>query len=286
MNHHAHDHAVEIINAMKKQENSDYITESGIYEQSTAIDGYYRRLMVTWCKQIAESCDYNNRTVAIAINILDRFAAKKPKILRDDTANNIFQLATMTCLYTAVKIHEKNVLDLKTMEKLSRDSFSSDEFKEMEFDILTSLDWRVNPPTAFSFTEMYLELLPPSIMDQSKRKIIGKLIEQQIKYMMEDCRFLGMRASELAFAATYNATMVTIDQTTRLKAYEKIQQVINISILPFQLERELWGVIQSNRSLLGKASFNNIPPKDRSEKSNKKSFTKRCLSPRFTALSQ
>jgi len=276
----------EIIDVMKRQEKADYITKSGIYDQSTAIDGYYRRLMITWCKVITETCDYDDRTVAIAINILDRFVAKQPKILNDDTANNKYQLAAMTCLYITVKIHEKTVLDLPTMEKLSRGSFSSDKFKEMELEILTTLNWRVNPPTAFSFSDMYLELLPASMMDQSKRKIIRKLVKHQINYTIEDCRFLGMASSELAFAATYNATMVTIDQNTRLKAYKEVQRVVNISILPFQLERELWSIIHSNKSLLGKVSFNNIPSKSRLEKSITKSFTKRCHSPHFIALSQ
>ena len=67
-------------------------------------------VMAKWCCEIADFCKYKRETVAIAMNCLDRFMSTPVghQILLD---RNAYQLASMTALYSAVKIHEQEAMD-------------------------------------------------------------------------------------------------------------------------------------------------------------------------------
>jgi len=286
MNYITKNDLVDTINAMKKQEKSGYCTESGLYDQSATttkartIDAECRRLMVAWLKQLAEFCDFSHCTVAIAINILDRFVAKEPQILSSHNAAYEFQLAAMASLYTSIKIHETLALDPMTISKLSNGQFSSQEIEEMEARILTKLDWRVNAPTVMAFAEIYLQILLPS----EGKTAIKELIHCQFEHAMEDCQFLGIDASKIAFTATYNAIMVTVDHSPCLG---EMQQAINVNLLPFQLEEILMDHMR--RSAPGLiSSFKTAARPTKMQRSGQLSPRSTCqhLSPRSITMSR
>jgi len=237
---------VDTINAMKKQEKSGYCTESGLYDQITTttkartIDAECRRLMVVWLRQLAEF-DFSHCTIAIAINMLDRFVAKEPQILSSHSAAYEFKLVAMTSLYISIKVHEALDVDPMTISELSKGQFSPQEIEEMEARILSKLDWRVDPPTVMDFAEVYLQILLPN----EQKTTIKKLIHCQLEHTMEDCQFLGIDASEIAFTATYNAIMVTVDHFPHL---EEMQQAINVNFLPFELKEMLMDHMRRSES--------------------------------------
>jgi len=246
---------IDTIYAMKKQEESTYRTESGLYNRSTTkirattIDAECRRLMAVWCKQLTGFCNFDHHTTSIAINILDRFVAKEPEILSNYNATHEFRLAAMTSLYTSIKTHETSAIDPMTMSKLSKGAFSSQEIEKMEGRILAKLGWRVNAPTAMAFAEIYLQILLPNEQTTTTKR----LIQCQIEHATEDCQFLGIDASEIAITATYNAIMVIVGHSSCLG---DLQQAINVKFLPFRLKSMLMnhmkrcesGVISSFRT--------------------------------------
>mmetsp|Transcript_32164 Transcript_32164/g.36571 ORF Transcript_32164/g.36571 Transcript_32164/m.36571 type:complete len:309 (+) Transcript_32164:86-1012(+) len=279
---------LDIINAMKRQEKSGYRTRSELYN-NRSIDNTIeiRRLMVLWCKQLTDLCKFNHQTMAIAINILDRFVAKEPAILLNRDKNNAahhhcrdFRLAAVSSLYTSIKAHEISAIDPKTMSKLSQDVFSSKEIEEMESRILTKLGWRVNTPTAMAFAEIYLQMILIPTDDKTKT-IIKKLIQCQIEYAMEDCRFLGIDASEIAFIAIYNALMATFGHASYLG---NLQQDIDVNSSSFYLENILMDHMQRSESAtifsLKITTTEPTKKKQRFEQKSPSSFTRHHLSPR------
>mmetsp|Transcript_32380 Transcript_32380/g.35889 ORF Transcript_32380/g.35889 Transcript_32380/m.35889 type:complete len:293 (+) Transcript_32380:54-932(+) len=279
MNFTASNDIIETINAMIKQEKAAYRTQSGLYDKSTttveenSIDGECRRLMIQWFRQLAELCDFDHQTIAIAINILDRFVEKETQILPSQNAAQKFQLAAMASLYTSIKIHEDSALDPMTVSKLSKGQFSSHEIEEMESRILTKLDWRVNTPTAMAFSDMYLQLLLQS-KKLASNMIIKRLVQCQVEQAMEDCQFLGIEASEIAFTATYNAVMITFGHCSCIK---EIQQATNINSLPFQLEEMLMDHVRHSESgLVSSCSKTTARPTKKQQQSSGN------LSPRST----
>jgi len=247
MNHVSVSNVIDTINAMKKQEQSGYNTQNGIYHRTTrrssvtAIDAECRRSVVSWFKQIANFLNLNHHTIAIAINTLDRFVAKEPQILSNDNAGYEFRLAAMASLYTSIKINEPAAIDPTGISKLSKGAFSPQDVEKMETRILSKLGWRVNPPTAMAFAEMYLQLLIPN----NQATTVKKQIQCQLEHAMEDCRFLGYFASEIAFTATQNAFMLMLDYSPYL---ENLQNALDLNTLPFHLEKLLINHIENNES--------------------------------------
>lgn len=280
MDHSTND-TVDTLNAMMQQESLSYLTESGLYDKSTAIDGECRKLMVSWCIQVADFCQFDPNTICTALNILDRFVAKQRHIL--DENNEQFQLAAMASLYTAVKTNEPMALDPATMSKLSKGAFSAKQIEEMEFKIMQTIGWRINTPTALSFADMFFKLLPSDLTSKTQQKLIFKLIQHQILHAVEDSRFLGMPASEIAFTAAYNATMLTLGKAS-LVAYRNLQQSINVNLLPLKLESTLMFQAQNSGIL---ADFIHLIPSQRAprRKSSTKSLEQNHLSPRCVTIS-
>jgi len=275
---------IDTINVMKKQEKSGYRTKSGLYnhprlsKKATTIDAECRRLMVAWCKQLAEHCDYNHHTVAIAMNILDRFVAEEPQIISSNNAIHEFKLATMASLYTSIKTHEILAIDPRTISKLTKGVFSSAEIEEMEMRILSKLGWRVNTPTAMAFGEKYIDILLPSAL----RKIARKLVLCQIEHAMENCQFLGTDASEIAFTATYNAIIVTTGRTSQL---ESLQTSINIKFLPFLMKTMLMHHLQSSEpDMISSLKIITQPTKKQQSGQSSSKSSHRHLSPRSITM--
>lgn len=279
-----HVERIDTINAMKQQEKMGYLTESGLYDQSTAIDGEWRELMVLWCMQVCEFCQFDRRTVFIAINILDRFVAKERNILSNDTdvLKNQFQLAAMACLYTSVKTHEPLAIDPDTMARLSKGVFSAQEIEEMELKILKTVGWRVNAPTASAFSEIFLKLLPASLLNSKQEKIIEQLIQCQISHATRDSIFLGMPASELALTAAYNATLFTVGLSAS-EAYQGIQQAIHVNLLPLDMENALVACIQHSDILIDGKPCVPSTPKEHQQRKQARSNSITPSSPRCIA---
>lgn len=241
------------INGMIKQENSAYRTKNGLYddqEEAAVIDGECRRLMIVWFKQLAQFVNINHHTIAVTINVLDRYISKDPSIISnndDYAASHDFQLAAITSLYTTVKAHELLAIDPTTMSKLSKGAISSQEIEEMEFKILKKLQWRMNAPTAMEFAELYLKVLFLS-SEEEEISIQRKLIQCQIECAMEDTRFLGMSASDIAFTATYNASLA-IPTTSSIDHLTTLQIAMNnVDFLPRNLRDILMDHMQLSES--------------------------------------
>mmetsp|Transcript_18414 Transcript_18414/g.27820 ORF Transcript_18414/g.27820 Transcript_18414/m.27820 type:complete len:279 (-) Transcript_18414:39-875(-) len=227
---------VDMLNAMLQQESSHYLTESCIYDQpQNAIDGDCRRSMVQWCMQVADFCQYDKNTLCMAINTLDRFVAMRPSIVQDD--NDEYQLAAMACLYTAVKTNENIALDPESMSKLSKGKFGGRLIEDMELNILMTLKWRVNMPTALSFADMFLQLFLSDVAEE-QRTLLCQLIQDQIMCAAQEPHFLGISASQLALTAVRNAVKLVTGS---------IPSSVPVALqMPVQLQEALFNQIQNS----------------------------------------
>ena len=208
------DSVVDTIRMLRSQEESGYRTYDYLHHQRTFpptcdqselhVNAECRSRMVDWCYQIIDYCDYRRETVAVAVSCLDRFLCSPGgcEIQRD---RNLFQLATMAALYTSIKTQESEAMSPTVVARLSRGLFSKEQVTVMEFQILTSLQWRVNPPTALTFVDLFLCLIPDDIVSQDiKEKSIG-LAKYQTELSMGDSYCIGIGASAIALASLINS---------------------------------------------------------------------------------
>lgn len=205
------------LEVMRRQEEQIYRCKKGIYLSNShmlnllpldqvPVDESCRSRMIEWCYQVVDFCKFSRETVAIAINYLDRYTQCSLQTRND---RKLFQLASITCLYTATKVHEPQVIEPEALSKLSRGVFSTQEVVDMEREILTALKWQVNPPTAQSFVHLFLEVLPESIIGPTERDAIVELSKFQTELAISDPLFVATNPSTIALAAFSNSLKFT-----------------------------------------------------------------------------
>jgi hypothetical protein len=106
----------------------------------------WRSTMIHWNLHLAETCRFETSTIEIATYLSDQFVAARTTSAA--TNAKTFQLASMACLYIAIKTHEEDGLTPRQLETMGRGRFVADDILDMERKVLMALKWRVNPPTA------------------------------------------------------------------------------------------------------------------------------------------
>lgn len=118
---------------------------------------------------------------------------------------NAFQLAAMTSLYSAVKIHEPEIMGVDLVSKLSRGQYSPDQIEAMEYTMLQGLGWKVNTPTALSFVRKFLELVPLGTLEESIAEAAYDLSKFQSELAVGDYNLVPIKASTVAYASIINS---------------------------------------------------------------------------------
>ncbi|KAI2494380.1 cyclin-like protein [Fragilaria crotonensis] len=188
-----------------------------------------RSRMVDWCFQVVNFCKYERETVEIAMSSLDRFlgTAQGNDALND---RKTFQLAAMTCLYTAIKVHEPEAIDPQMMSGLSRGVYSPKQFEAMELKIMSALQWRVNAPTSMSFVRFFMALLPDAAIMGDELDAISEFAKFQTEVAVGENSLVGVSASTIALAAIANALNALDDQELKCTCIESISETAKVDI--------------------------------------------------------
>lgn len=199
--------ALATVSVMRMKEESDYRCEDYVTlfaqshsEHAEAV--LCRKLMAEWCLEVVDQCGLQKETAAIATNMLDRFLATQKGTKEVLKSRYLFQLASMTTLYTAIKVHEPEAVTPETCVRLSRGVFTVQEIEEMEVTILSAVQWRTNPPTPLTFVHHFLEIVPPEHKD---RLLIYELAKVQTELVVPDYSYVTKNPSSMAYAALCNA---------------------------------------------------------------------------------
>lgn len=209
-----HSMIVDRLRAMRKQEDTKYRqrTEHLVPSQSEDVDVplyiEWRTQMLAWAYTVGSTCKFQNETIEIAMSLVDRFVSIRTELLSDSFA---YQVACMAGLYTAAKMNEEHCLTPKQMETLSSNRFSSKDIESMEYEMLLELNWLVNPPTATSFVELLLELVPSHYVPD--KKTVSEVAESHLKLAIADVSFLSAKKSMLAFASIISAIHGVVGST-------------------------------------------------------------------------
>jgi hypothetical protein len=138
-----------------------------------------------------------------------------------------YQLAAMTSLYLAIKLHTDNTRSepggfrrkqqfrLESFVELSRGQFDAEDISEMEEIMLETIEWRVHPPTPMLFVSFMLTTLMPTRNERpgsnngrssSNNYLVLHVVKELSRYLTELAVCLGHEVSchppsRIAFAA-------------------------------------------------------------------------------------
>lgn len=147
---------------------------------------------------VVDHFELSRETVAISIDLFDRYLATRGNRCNGSSA----LLTSLTTLYIAIKLNEPKKIKLTTLSNLSRGQFFPPDIEEMEFRILSSLDWMVHPPTVVSFVSHFLLFLPQ--VHASVRKDIFELARYLAELSICDAFFVDCSSSTIAYSAVLN----------------------------------------------------------------------------------
>jgi hypothetical protein len=200
------DTLVTSIRVMRQRE-TNYVTSDYLHQSTQLsccdepVDVECRAKMGAWCMHIIDHCQFNRETVAIAMNILDRFVEASTWALEDRSA---YQLAAITSLYTAIKVHEPMAIALQTMANLSRNVYSAAQIEAMERVMLETNKWLIHPPTSYAFSHYFCELIARADHRYAFETLLD-LTKLQLESSLQDYELSLVPASSVAFAAVMNA---------------------------------------------------------------------------------
>jgi len=165
---------------------------------NTEVTELLREKICEWSYKVVDHFEICRETVAISLNILDRFLEKV-------TCNEKeFQLAAITTLNIAIKIHETTPINLKSFVELSNGHFTVENIVCYECFILRTLSWHVRPPTPISFVRNFMLILPPTISPKNRSEILD-FSSFVLELAVCDYSLATCRPSYIAFASILNA---------------------------------------------------------------------------------
>lgn len=185
---------------------SNYLTSSDVEstgsKETITDDG--RCKICEWCYSVVDHFDVDREVVSIAMNYLDRHAAKRSKANGGSSIpHQEFQLISVTSLFLAAKLHgeisfgkdgRRTRLPIGVLAQLTNGKFSVETIEASERDLLYSLDWFTHPSSAINFVRIMVNLIPER--HSSGRRLIHPMALEEL---FEIARYL----TELAACAGY-----------------------------------------------------------------------------------
>jgi len=175
-----------------------------------------RMRMVDWCYDIVDQFQFDRETVAIAMNIADRFASMDPATM---CSQGQYQLVTITALYITIKLNERATFGSEDFAAASQGSYMVEDIEDMEIKMLHGLSWRLCPPTSLQVGYRIIALLLSRLENTTENannannakleRGIWEFLRDEVAFQTEsavrDHYFTTLRPSTTAIAAIMNA---------------------------------------------------------------------------------
>mmetsp|Transcript_23586 Transcript_23586/g.27282 ORF Transcript_23586/g.27282 Transcript_23586/m.27282 type:complete len:371 (+) Transcript_23586:94-1206(+) len=264
---------------MKCQEESTYLCSDYLLHvpaSISTIDPLCRLKMTRWCYQVIDFIKFNRETVSIAMSYIDRFlCSKSPRAQQVIHSRKEYKLAVMTALYMAIKINEEVIMDMNLLTELSRGSYTLEDFKQMETDILFCLNWRVNGPSVLSFVEHLLALMKyehNKLGDQRNDyqpihyDRLMQITQFEVELSVGEYKLMTQKPSVIAAAAILNSIDITHNVEARaiyreimFNLLSLLQVDLSSLFLTQQCLRELRNLSNNSLGLMPFSSSSPIP---------------------------
>lgn len=220
-------------------ENDD--SDDNTVDDDEMVDSTCRSMMLSWCYDVLDflrnhhhhnrttnspssSLCSTNETIEITLSYIDRYMASmiknKNKNNKKDDNNNIlynrhiYQRVFMVCFHLAMKLNEPMCMDVQLLSTLSNGIHTIKELQDMEYNILYTLNWYINPPTSLSFIHLYIQYIMiqndffDSTNDIELKALYDTLLiqsKQQIDYALSDSTMISIPSSIISYCSLMNS---------------------------------------------------------------------------------
>ncbi|KAG6508206.1 cyclin-D4-1-like [Zingiber officinale] len=194
----------------------------GVRLRSGALDSSIRRDAIDWIMKVHDHYNFGPSSAYLSGNYLDRFLSNYELPKDKDW---MIQLLSVACLSLAAKMEETEVplsLDLQVGE--AKYVFEARTIQRMELLVLSTLKWRMQAVTPFSFMDFFLHKFNGGNVQD--KVVVSQSIEL-ILSIIRETDFLAFRSSEIASAISLLVLgTVDIDKAVASCSYVSKEKVI------------------------------------------------------------
>ncbi|XP_074264030.1 cyclin-D3-3-like [Silene latifolia] len=162
--------------------------------------GLVRKEAVDWMLKVHSHYNFSGITALLAVNYFDRFMVKFE--INKDKQQWMTQLSAVACLSLAAKVEEIHVpllIDFQVED--SKYVFEAKTIQRMEILVLSTLQWKMNPVTPYSFLDYLTRRFP--LKDFLCWEFLRRC-ERILLSTIADSRYLGYLPSVMAAATILN----------------------------------------------------------------------------------
>jgi hypothetical protein len=176
---------------------SDYISTAKVLVSASD-----RQALCNWGYQTIAACNGVSRSACVvAILYFDRFlSSSAPAAKRALEDIHDFQLAFVTCLVIALKVHSGfNVESEFVSNVVCKNMYDAEDIIGMEIEILKALEWRMSGPTPHDFIDHFLEAIPS--IGGIHHEFLSRFSKGLVELAMMRYNVAIQAPSEIAFAS-------------------------------------------------------------------------------------
>lgn len=153
---------VETLNTLTLAED-DYVAKPEYLNLNQPfLDAKVRTVLMGWMGEVSEDLWFCRDTFHMACNYVDRFLQLTPNVPKDR-----LQLIGLTCLYIASKMEEVQMRNVNDYLSSACNIYTEEQMMRCEIEIITRLDFRLNPPTLNLWANWYMNQWDNFIMSDS-----------------------------------------------------------------------------------------------------------------------
>jgi hypothetical protein len=158
--------------------------------QGNIMQPTWRRKVAEWLLEFVDEFGLPNDIVAVAVNYMDMYLSKK----KVDKIN--LQLLAMVCIFVASKFHEVEAISIQELQTLAEGGYTEESIRLLEFNLLETLNWNMNPTTTHHIMRHVANSLAPEI-----RWNLLEHAEGFCDYALTDYSLLGCEKINVAVAS-------------------------------------------------------------------------------------
>ena len=209
--------AADSLSAMIQKELTAYSSPCQGYldpSDPTMITAADRKMVVDWCYGIVDHFNLSRQSVAMAMEMVDRFL-DMPSFSTDAAraadgslhSQGKFQLLAIAALYSSIKVNENHVMSSDLFADNCGGLYTKEEIEGMEH-ILSGgslLRWNY-APTAYQVGHSILSMLVPYVnIPEAAWAFLLDEMKYQTEHAVRDYYFSTQRTSTIALAAIFHA---------------------------------------------------------------------------------
>ena len=153
---------VETLNTLTRGED-DYVAKPEYLSLNQPfLDAKVRTVLMGWMGEVSEDLWFCRDTFHMSCNYVDRFLQITPNVAKDQ-----LQLIGLTCLYIASKMEEVQMRNVNDYLSSACNIYTEEQMMNCEINIITTLDFKLNPPTLNLWANWYMNQWDNFIMSDS-----------------------------------------------------------------------------------------------------------------------